>query len=318
MGDFYPMRSLFVYPSPEPGALMAVLKAYFDDSTAFDSAQKPQLLTVGGYLSDVDSWGRFEVDWRNTLAWANVPYLHMKEFWDNDGIYKHIKDDPQKEELFFRRLVRPIKDHTKFCTQTTILLEDLTRFNLDNGLNLSAPALGVYGCLLALQFQFPNGEIEAIFDKFEQAGSVLEKAKAYLHSDVSAQPEPGNKANPFLSIHPLERADSWRTILPMQAADWLSWEMRKTCIDTQPWIAQKGMNPSIDWVRDFHKWASNFSEEKGRPFRNRKSFIALREANMPQGHIWNYEQLGIVKERHPHGWALRNSSDGIIQLFTPK
>jgi hypothetical protein len=309
------MRSLSVYPNPSPGALMAVLKAYFDDSTAFDGGNKPTLLTIGGYLSDVDSWGRFEIEWKQVLDDFKVPYLHMKETWDDDGIYKHIKDDQTAEEAFFRSLVRVIKNHTRFCTQTTILLDDLKRFNADHGLKLSASALGVYGCLLALQFQFPRGEIEAIFDKFEPADRAIRLGKAYLQSDISAQPQPGDKSDPFLSIYPLEKTDSWRNILPMQAADWLSWEMRKTCIDTKPWIEKKGHKPKIDWVRNFNEWAKSFTEEKGRPFRNRRSFIALREANSPQGFIWNYEQLGIVKDRHPHGWTLRKTKSGIA-LFT--
>jgi hypothetical protein len=311
----YSMRSLSVYPNPLPGALMAVLKAYFDDSMAFDDANRPTLLTVGGYLSDVDSWGRFETDWKQILDIAKVDYLHMKEFWDTEGIYKHLKDDPKAEEAFFRSLVKVIRDHTKFCTQTTILLDDLKRFNADHGLRLNALALGVYGCLLALQFQFPRGEIEAIFDKFEQADRAIRLGKGYLQTDISAQAEPGDKYDPFLSIYPLEKTESWRNILPMQAADWLSWEMRKTCIDTKPWIQLKGHEAKIDWVRNFDGWAKSFAEEKGRPFRNRRSFIALREANQPQGFIWNYEQLGIVKDRHPHGWTLRKTKGG-IQLFT--
>lgn len=289
---------------------MAILKAYFDDSKHTN-----ELLTVGGYLSDVESWGRFETEWKQILDQAKVPYLHMKEFWHKDGIYKHIKDLPAAEESFFRKLVQAIKGHTKFCTQTTVLLDDLKRFNSDHDLELSAPALCVYGCLRALQWAFPRGEIEAIFDKFEAASPAIDLAKDYLQSDVSAQPQPGDRENPFLSIYSLEKQDSWRNILPLQAADWLSWEMRKTCIDTKPWIEKKGHDQTVDWVHDFNKWAQRFYEENGRPFRNRKSFIALREANPPQGHIWNYEQLESVKARHPYGWAL-SDKNGALKLFT--
>lgn len=309
MAAFRPLRSFSAYPNPAPGALMATLKAYFDDS------KNPQLLTIGGYLSDVDSWGRFESAWKQVLDDFSVPYLHMKETWDRDGIYKHIKEKPDDEAIFFHRLAMAIKDHTKFCTQTTVLLDDLKRFNVDHGLDLSAPALGVYGCLMALQWQFPRGEIEAIFDKFEQASSAIDLAKAYLRSDVSAQPLPGDAVSPFLSIYSFEKKDSWRNILPMQAADWLSWEMRKTCVDTKPWIAKKGHNPSLEYVRDFHIWAQRFYEKNGRQFHNRRSFIALREVNKPNGIILNYEQLGLIKDRHPHGWDLQSTSSG-IQLFT--
>jgi hypothetical protein len=102
----------------------------------------------------------------------------------------------------------------------------------------------------------------------------------------------------------------------LQAADWLSWEMRKTCIDTKPWIQKKGHESSIDWVRDFRGWAERFYKANGRQFRNRKSFMALRDANPIQGHILNYEQLGVTKDRHRYGWALRGPK-GSLKLFTP-
>jgi hypothetical protein len=290
------MRSLSVYPNPRSDSLMAVLKAYFDDS------KSTGLFTIGGYLSDVDSWGRFETEWKQILDDFKAPYLHMKEFWNNEGIFKHIKDVPADEIAFFRRLADVIKQHTKFCTQTTVILDDLDRFNSDHNLSLDANSLAIYGCLLALQTTFPNGEMEVIFDKFSQASSQIEVAENYLGSDVMA---PLGKKLPFLSIYALKAEDSWRTVLPLQAADWIAWEMRKTCVDTLPWIKKKGHDLTKDWVDDFHNWSHQFAQENHRQFRNRKSFMALRESNPPRGFIWNYEQMGILKQSHPYGWQLK-------------
>jgi hypothetical protein len=225
----------------------------------------------------------------------------MSEFWDDTGIYRRIKEKPSEEVIFFRRLMTVIKDHTKFCTQTTVLLDDLQRFNSDHRLDLDALSLGIYGCLLALQRTFPNGEIEVIFDRFDLASSSIERAEHYLATDVSAPP----KQQPFMSTYSLKKDESWRTVLPLQAADWIAWEMRKTCVDTLPWIEKKGHDLTADWINDFHNWSQQFAQENGRQFRNRKSFIALRESNPPRGFIWNYEQLGILKDRHPYGWQLK-------------
>jgi hypothetical protein len=304
MNAFRSMRSLSVYPNPKPDALMATLRAYFDDS------KNPQLLTIGGYLSDVESWSRFETEWKQILDDFKAPYLHMKEFWDRDGLYKHLKDKPDDEIAFFRRLAKAIKNHTKFCTQATVLLDDLARFNSDHSLDLDAHSLCIYGCLLALQTTFPNGEMEVIFDKFEQAASRITTAENYLESDLLAP----RKQQPFLSVYSLNKKDSWRTILPLQAADWIAWEMRKACVETLPWIEKKGHEPSVDWLQNFHDWSRQFAEENGREFRNRKSFIALREVNAPKGYIFNYEQLGILKDSHPYGWRLDKKSG--LQLFS--
>jgi hypothetical protein len=305
MNAYRSMGSLSVYPNPRPDALMAVLKAYFDDS------KSSGLLTIGGYLSDVDSWGRFESAWQQILDDFKAPYLHMKEFWDRDGIYKHIKDVPVDEVTFFRRLVAVIKEHTKFCTQTTVILEDLDKFNLYHNLTLDAHSLAIYGCLLALQTTFPNGEMEVIFDKFEQACLRIATAENYLGSDVLA---PLSRKQPFLSVYSLKKEDSWRTVLPLQAGDWIAWEMRKTCVDTLPWIKKKGHDLNKDWVDDFHNWSQQFAQENDRQFRNRKSFIALRESNPPRGFIWNYQQLGVLKDSHPYGWQLKKN--GGLTVFS--
>ena len=46
----------------------------------------------------------------------------MKEWWNRDGIYKELKEDAQKEALFFSDLVNVIEKHTEFCISATIVL----------------------------------------------------------------------------------------------------------------------------------------------------------------------------------------------------
>jgi hypothetical protein len=60
----------------------------------------------------------------------------MKEFRDNDGTYKHIKPDQAKERAFFAALVKVIRDHARYCTQATVILDDLKKFNGDHNLFL--------------------------------------------------------------------------------------------------------------------------------------------------------------------------------------
>ena len=69
MAAFRPTPSLSVYPNPAAGCLMAILRAYFDDS------KDDRILTIAGYLSDLESWGRFDRAWKAVLDKFGVPYL---------------------------------------------------------------------------------------------------------------------------------------------------------------------------------------------------------------------------------------------------
>ena len=120
---------------------MAILRAYFDDSRD----AKDQAITFAGYLSTVQLWEEFDRSWQAVLDKFHVPYLHMKEFGDPAGKYKHIKEDPDEEAAFMRSLIEVISRYTRFGTQVTVLLDDLERFNTDHGLALDPYALAVYG-----------------------------------------------------------------------------------------------------------------------------------------------------------------------------
>lgn len=226
----------------------------------------------------------------------------MKEYWDTEGIYKHIKADQRKERAFFSALAEVIKDHVTFCTQATVLLDDLKRFNRKHHLNLSAPGLAIYGCLMGLQTQFRGRSIEVIFDKLERAHSLIQLGIDYAESDDH---EPLNQRL-IVATHVREE-ESWRTILPLQAADFVAWEMRKICVDLIPWMSKL----RFEHVRggtalsSFNDWVVRFTNENGRQPRDRKSFKALRQGRArPEGFIFNYAALERLKYRHPYGWRL--------------
>lgn len=284
---------------------MAILKAYFDDSR--DSENRA--MTFAGYLSTVELWKQFDRAWKAVLDEFHVPYLHMKEFGDRDGIYKHVKESPDVEAAFMRSLIGVISDCTRFGTQITVLLDDLERFNKDHGLELDPYALAVYGCISVFQWTFPREEIQIIFDKFERAHSVIEKGMDYAESDTA---RPLNRS--LIAAMPLQKDESWRTILPLQASDFLAWEMRKLLIDRLPWITGNDLlnfSPG-QAIQSYNKWWAEFTKEHGKPPRERKSFIALRDAKRPLGHVYNYGNLMLLKGIHPHGWEITNTGGLVI------
>lgn len=299
MDAFRPTPSLSVYPNPPASGLMATFRAYFDDS------KDNRVLTIAGFLSDYESWGRFDYAWKAMLDEFKVPYLHMKEFWNNNGIYKHIKDDPKKEEAFFSELIKVISDHTRYCVLTMVLLEDVKKFNKQQNHQLRAPALAIYGCFLQLQMQFSGRPIEVIFDKFENASSLIELGNDYAETDTQ---QPINRQL-ILSIR-IQADESCRTILPLQAADFVAWEMRKYCNDPISWISQLRFEDVPNGVArmNFDKWLIEFEKEEGRAPRQRKSLYALKKRCPLHGFLFNYASLEVLQRRHPYGWRTNKSN----------
>ena len=107
---------------------MALLKV-FADGSGDPADPQPSMMSIAGYVAKPEEWGLFEFEWDATLKMHRVPYLHMKEWWNRDGIYKQLKEDAQKEALFFSDLVNVIEKHTEVCVSATIVLRDFERFN---------------------------------------------------------------------------------------------------------------------------------------------------------------------------------------------
>jgi hypothetical protein len=61
---------------------MAMLKGYADDSRPNN-----RIWAVGGYAGHDLQWEKFEADWPKMLAKHGVPYFHMREMGDPNGVY---------------------------------------------------------------------------------------------------------------------------------------------------------------------------------------------------------------------------------------
>jgi len=279
---------------------MAILRAYLDDSgdaTNLDHA----FMTVAGYLADEDGWRHFERRWKEELDRAEVPYLHMREFGDRNGIFQHIKQNIVEEADFVASLKGVIYESVSFCTQTTIRLKDLREFNRRRNLQLDPYALAIYGCLLGLRREYPNDEIEVVVDRFERSSMRVEMGLDYARSDRKED----LRVDLFTPV-PLQKHESFKEILPLQAADFVAWEMRKACEDRKSWnITPEDRSSTNALLESYEKWFQEHLETFKRPPRERKSFLELRESPvlMPKGFILDYTNLEEIFTRHPQGWA---------------
>jgi hypothetical protein len=299
------LECFHVLVSPPGETLMAAIKAdlrvYTEDSGDEPDPQH-KVIALASYLSELDRWKVFEREWREVLGDNHVPYLHMKEWWNEDRpIYKHLKSEPKKQETFFRDLAGVIKRNIRFCATSTVRLGDLRKFNDDHGLKIRAYSLALYGCIIELRNEVKDDNLSIIIDHISKPQRAIELAETYAKTDTWADLKVGK-----ISIAPLkkEKNENCKTVLPMQAGDWMSWELRKNATERISWeITTDDTKTQVTLYRAYAEWKKKFTATHGREPRDRKSAWALYKATPQSGILWDYQTLlGAHVNRHKSGW----------------
>lgn len=277
---------------------MAALKAYFDNSDS------DTVVAFAGYISTVDKWKIFERDWASVLSEFNVPYLHMKEFGkeklaDAPHAYKELNEDHRRKAEFFSRLIEVLNENTVASISTCIRINDLDRFNIINSVDLNPHSIALYGCIMQMLGEFRDQHIEVIVDKIEKAHQKVGEAIDYAMTDGSHI-----KCEQLLQIDPLTADNSFKKILPMQAADFIAWELRKISKDRDEWyeVYYTGSNNWRANLKSMSEWAINHVERYGDFPRERKTFKRLLKTPRAVGFNWTYPELMDLHAMHPNGW----------------
>jgi hypothetical protein len=120
----------------------------------------------------------------------------------------------------------------------------------------------------------------------QQVGSKLKTASEYAKSDHYY----GDIFNKIALIS-LPKGQSFREVLPLQAADFFIWELRKNHLNLDEWFVLDGKPADSDerW-RHLQEWSfRRFGSENGKP---RKSLAAIVERSAPPtGIIWDYDRI---------------------------
>ena len=82
---------------------------YFDASGGKDHG----FIVVAGWLSTVERWKSFEIDWNNFLVKNKVSHFHMSEFAHSKGPFANWKGEPRRAE-FLGAAVHIISSHVEF------------------------------------------------------------------------------------------------------------------------------------------------------------------------------------------------------------
>jgi len=209
---------------------MGVLKGYLDDSKT-----DGQAWAVGGYVGGAHHWKAFDETWPVKLAVHGVPYFHMKEMHDPNGVYG--KWNPPKEHqpewIKFLGDMGGVIDHCYLLGIASIVrLRDLQRFNNETGLGIEPYPLALYGCMILLAQEYLGAlPIQLTIDHLEKVDLKASIARKYADSDIVY---PGQFDEMIIS--PLRKEFTSKEVPTMQAADYIAWEYRKNHLNINDWF----------------------------------------------------------------------------------
>jgi hypothetical protein len=271
--------------------MAVVIKGWHDDS------RQGGVWCVAGFVGFIDQWDEFEQDWPLLLDTHQVPYLHMREMANPNGVY--AKWHPPKEH--YAEMAAFFADVAKIIGRTGLHAfggiareKDVERFNAEHGLNLQPYSLAAYGSMIGLYTRHPREPVELVFDHVEKIEHKLALTRDYADSD-------SHYAGDFdqVVLTPLAKEfGGAKKVLPLQAADFFAWEWRKLQVDRAGWWDQP--NKPEDWDdrwREFEAWM-----DREKP-RTRKSIMALMERTQFAGLIWDYDKLCEAHKVRGGVWA---------------
>jgi hypothetical protein len=270
---------------------MMILKAYLDNSGEENDPQH-RVCSIAGYVTTVNKWRKFYKLWKQTLTLYKVPYLHMKEFAHNIGPFEKFKNNEENRRQFIRSLINVMEETHLRGIMSVIRLADFRRFNEEKKLNINALAFNLYICMSIVSLTWKNKPAEIIVDRINNAGQITDKARKYADTDVFL-----DKLTDCIQVNILRRELTFKEIIPIQAADFLAWEIRKHIDSKDEWFSKFkiGDDPTA-WNKSMKDW----SGQKG--INIRKSYEILSEQTYPYGFVWDYRELCALDKARNYIW----------------
>jgi hypothetical protein len=259
------------------------LKAYFDDS-GDDDHRRHNAFVLAGYVGTAEAWAMFEALFREALDWHGVPYLHMKQLAHRLPPYEKWKADDGGRIAFLRDVVNAIGQAKLAGLGSLIRIKDLRRFNDEKGLKIDPTSFALYANLIELRAKYPDQSIEIIIDRVNGAASRIAMAKTYAATDTYY---PGCGEN--VIIRALTGDHTFRNVLPMQAADFAAYELRKDNETNTEFFSD--VLPTIDpkdMMARFLFWQLHKYGKATWPPTRRKSLDALSRAAHIEGGVWHH------------------------------
>jgi hypothetical protein len=198
-----------------------------------------EYMTVAGFASSVDDWDDFSVKWKSRLDRDGIEFFRTVDANSFRGPFEHWRDLPNKNQLrraLFADLIDLIKSHTYRKFSCTIINGDFQNTNteLREAFAESAYSVAARTCeklarlWVMREWKSCRGmEIACIFEAGDLGQGKLQDRlrKDYGHIPPSFRPKKDTI---------VENGDFVHGFVPLQAADWLAWEINRAARDFYP------------------------------------------------------------------------------------
>lgn len=277
---------------------MAVLKAYMDESGKDEDPGTP-IVAVGGMVGSVAAWSAFEEGWSSCLAEWKIPYLHLKEI-DNkgEGPFGRFHEDKALMWKMLASFIDVIAKSGLFPVAHMVIKEHVRQFNRETSTRINCYALALYGCLIEFSIKHGGEPIEVVVDKFDNAQQSVNMARGYglsdrYYKDCLSWLDEG-------TIIPLRNSESFRTVLPIQAADLVVWELRRRIWEMRDFLLN---HKSGDDPHQWHAQQITWSLKRFGEWPHARPSLSLFGSIAPvENMVWDHRALGIAHEARGGSW----------------
>jgi hypothetical protein len=221
-------RSVLVVATRVDGALvvltMPALAPYFDASGHNGG---PHAVTVGGFISDLRAWGRYNLRWREALDRHGITDFRMSSFVAGAEGFEKFKYRRELQAAVLSELAHIIRKNTRFSVATSVITADWRAVDLEYRMTecrLTEYAVAAFSVTnKTIQF-LANPKKDRKFTEFVfEEGDAGQKDFEWLVDEVvKLQPDPLSTVRP--KFQP-------KTVLPLQSADFAVWEQRSAIKD---------------------------------------------------------------------------------------
>jgi hypothetical protein len=94
---------------------------YIDDSTQCRHGKR--VVGIGAYIGTVESWARFEADWKGVLRRGPFPYFHTTDFLSRKPPFNNGWSDHQRNE-FMERITTTASEYPTFGINAALVCDE--------------------------------------------------------------------------------------------------------------------------------------------------------------------------------------------------
>jgi len=213
-----------LHSSSSQERLLIVLTVYFDESGIHEGSK---VFAMGGYLAPKEMWTRLETQWSRTLEKYEIDFFHMTDC--ENGFAQFEGWSKTKREGLVKELIKIISQNGLCSIYSAVVLEDYAdarQTELGQKFLHGEPYyFGFEHCLYLTANKVdakdpkPIAFVFALNDFSSKATAMYRQIK-------------GNKNSPIDTTRLGEIVfGEMKTLLPLQAADILAYEVYKNCLN---------------------------------------------------------------------------------------